>query len=510
MGLLQSLHGRPPQRSSTSGSPAASPGVFDCLLPAPLLPSAYQQRVARLAREALDAPPALSLEETLRQCIGFCYRVLPERAQHVCVSTVFADNPEEHQHNAPVYTALLVAWGEPGFEHLEVKCRAIAGTDVQFGKMPPSPFWSRKASTGDGRQAPCRALMHQLLAWFVALDDGDARKQLLQNMLLQLHEACYNCIGRHKEVFEYCMYDLMQAESEAEGEHCASSGGASGSRLHDAGPEGRLDVEVARKIVRRFAAQYLDKHKRAALHGTAISPLKFLYQGQYEVFENLDSHGASFWASALNEAFFPGLQLPFESIVELDKGWSWAARHFLPTMAQGADREALLRLSAPENLGRDWRQVTAGLRPSGRDARRLPGLTFSFGEYGFQQSLREAKRPNSPLREALAPYAVRFAEFMARPLLLKHCLRHACTSERWDLDIGPALAALAPEALGVDSAEGPRELRQRLFFGGPEGGGSLAPEDAKEDIEALAALLSSAGVEWASATAVAGASAEAL
>eukprot|EP00971_Amphidinium_carterae_P078401 1551047-Amphidinium_carterae.1 len=117
--------------------------------------------------------------------------------------------------------------------------------------------------------------------------------------------------------------------------------------------------ESVRSAVSSSVVQSELRHKRAALHAAILSPLKFLFQNKYEVFENIDSHGASFWVAVLSEAcsklshgsfclhmlciklkdhqscaevFFPGLQMPFESIVGLDGGWAWAAVDFLPFM----------------------------------------------------------------------------------------------------------------------------------------------------------------------------------
>lgn len=494
---MGSSHGRERTQKRVRGTSLthSARGTFESMHEE-LLPSLYHQRVALLAGEAATRPPAETLEATIRRCIAFCYGVTEEWAPHVRI-TAFADNPAEHQMNVPVYDTLLVAWGEPGFEALEVRCMPVHGTDVMYGHVVASPFWSRMVSAGahTGRAVPCRALIHQILHWFLCLEDGDARKQLLVNMLLQLHEACFNCIGRHKEVFEYCVYDL--AEAEAQGYAATFISRASlvspGSKEADVGA-----TEAARQVVRNFAARALDRHKRASLHAVVISPLKFLYQDKYEVFENLDSHGASFWAAVLTDAFFPGLEMPFESVVDLDGGWTWGAVDFLPAMLQGppSDQEALRLLSAPENLGGDWRRLTAKLRPSCPRPRRLPGLP-RCGEQQFRQALREAQREGSPLRLALEPYVARFAGLMAQPLLLRRCALQASISESWDLDLGPALASLSKEALGV--ALGPGPLRERLCLHGSVGHKVGHKEDAlaAADGEAMGALLRAAGVSWA-------------
>lgn len=100
-----------------------------------------------------------------------------------------------------------------------------------------------------------------------------------------MHEACYNCVGRHKEVFEYCIYDLMQAEEPV--------------------PICRGGTHSAQAVC-QHAAAFLDRHKRNALHAAFLSPLKFLFQRRYEVFENLEScmHNVCFASTVLRMDFF--------------------------------------------------------------------------------------------------------------------------------------------------------------------------------------------------------------
>ena len=45
----------------------------------------------------------------------------------------------------------------------------------------------------------------------------------------------------------------------------------------------------AMSIVKHHAEVFLDRHKRNALHAAFLSPLKYLFQDVYEIFENLDS-----------------------------------------------------------------------------------------------------------------------------------------------------------------------------------------------------------------------------
>jgi len=453
-----------------------------------VLPSLYQRRVQLLAVEALESPPTLPVEETLRDAIDFCYGGGRDWAPHVRV-TVYADNPVEHQSNVPVYSTLLCTWGVPGFEKEEVRCKPVEGTDVRSGRVTVSAFWSRRVLVR-GRPVLYRGLIHQLLHRFLILPDGDKRRQLLVNIILQLHEACYNCIGRHKEVFEYCIYDLIEAEAGEEPWPDAKqlAGYIGGDTAAPAAPVAD-PMESARATVRRHAAMFLDKHKRNALGAACLSPLKFLFQRCYEVFENIDSHGASFWASMLTIAFFPGLEMPFESIVELDTGWTWGAVHFLEQMRDGDARVALERFSAPENIGQDWRSLSVGLRPPRASRQRLPGLPFAFGEEGFRTALAEAKRPKSKLRLALRPYAERFARMMARDVLLHHCTLAAVSSVTWDAMLGPALSALSEDALGSPvSAE---DLRVALC-------GDVSDAAAIEvDTSSFERLLRAAGVPWA-------------
>eukprot|EP00928_Gymnodinium_smaydae_P029579 TRINITY_DN22234_c0_g1_i1.p1 TRINITY_DN22234_c0_g1~~TRINITY_DN22234_c0_g1_i1.p1 ORF type:complete len:462 (+),score=72.02 TRINITY_DN22234_c0_g1_i1:103-1488(+) len=440
-----------------------------------VLPSLYWRRLALLARDLFERPPREPLEQTLRGCIAFCYGVTREWAPHVRV-TVFADNPAEHQVNVPVYDVLLRTWSAPGFESTRIPCRAVPGTDVESGLVAANPFWSRTVAEA-ARALAYRDLVHGILEWFLALQDGDARKQLLVNILLQLHEACFNCIGRHKEVFEYCVYDLIDAET-------------TGPAVSEAGPEnglGASPTQAARQTVRRFADRFLDRHKRAALHAAILSPIKFLFQNHYEVYENLDSHGASFWVAVLC-AFFPGLEMPYESIEGLDKGWAWGAVDFLPAMREGDSKLALERLSNIECFDIDWRQRCKGLKPPQIPPGRIPGLTL-LGPSGFARAIAEVRRPGSALRRRLQPCVARFAAMVARPVLLRRCALNAVTSLAWESRDGPAFAALSEVALG--EALTPAALRERLV---PD---VSDPASIHVDVESFAMILRAAGVAWA-------------
>lgn len=446
-------------------------------LPEGTLPSLYQRRLEQLAQEVVDSPPPVPLEETLRQCVDFCYGGGLEWAPHVRV-TVYADNAAEHQANVPVYSTLLCTWGVPSFANEKIPCRNIAGTDVSSGYVTRSPFWSRSIRSLDrSRSVLHRELGHQLLHWFVSLDHNDKRKQLLVNIVLQLHEACYNCIGRHKEVFEYCIYDLLEAEM----------AGNVISSLPGVDDEARAGASA---VVQRHAGLFLDRHKRHALQASILSPLKFIFQKRYEVFENIDSHGASFWGSVLMAGCFGGLELPFESIVELDTGWTWAAVDFLPAMMQHSEtRAALERFMAPGNIGIDWRTLTEQqprLRPPSFSSRpaRLPGLPMLGG---FGSAVAEARRSRSTLHVALRPYADRFAQAMVLPVLLKQCALSAVGSVTWDAALGPALAVLSEDVFGTPL--GPADLRAALVD---------ATDAAKieVDTELFAKLLKAAGVPW--------------
>lgn len=470
-------------RAAASGSQGtASSSSSSLSLPTGIFPSLFQARVAELAADCLRSPLEESLEVTLRRCIAFCYFVTPEWAPHVRV-TVFADNPSEHQLNVPVYDALLVTWGVPGSSSTKVTCKPIAGTDVQRGVVVANPYWQRRVRVEAG-QVHQRTLIHRLLHWFVELDDSDPRKQMLVNIILQLHEACFNCIGRHKEVFEYCVYDLLEAE--ALGPPSSSPESKAGvPAVHAALGD---EVQRARRAVCRHANAFLDRHKRDALHSAVLSPLKFLFQHIYEVFENLDSHGASFWSAVFQEVFFPGLQLPYESIVELDKGWTWAASDFLPLMQFGPGKTALDRFSAVDNLGLDWRTVARGLRPPAGHRRLLPGLP-GYSVEDFRYALEAAKRPGTALHRSLVPYAERFASFFTEEVLLRRWALQAVASPRWDNELGPALSSLSEEAWGTKLRA--EEVRDRLC--------DCSGVDIKVDSSAACALLGAAGVSWAPA-----------
>ncbi|CAJ1383274.1 unnamed protein product [Effrenium voratum] len=394
-------------------------------LPVELQASQYKQRVTRLVEEAQKSPPSESLDVTLRRCIAFCYSVTTEWAPFVRV-TVFADNSAEHQLNVPVHSTLLTCLGEPGFETEEVPCKAVPGTDVQFGHVRPSLFWTRRVAC----RVPLRSLAHIYLKWFADLEDTDERKQLLVNILLQMHEACYNCVGRHKEVFEYCIYDLMQAEEPV--------------------PICRGGTHSAQAVC-QHAAAFLDRHKRNALHAAFLSPLKFLFQRRYEVFENLDSHGASFWVAILR-SFNSDLDMPFENIEELDMGWIWGAVDFLPHMQSSPACTALHRFSQPENLGLDWRMLTKDLPKPQALPGRFRGLPARPGPDGFKEALRRVQQPHH--RDVFRSYVRRFVNFFDQEVLLRCWALSAVSSVRWDAELGPALAEL--------DGKPPQELRLEL------------------------------------------------
>lgn len=440
-------------------------------LPEALRASRYQRRVKQLADEVCTSPRDESLEMTLKRCIAFCYDVTVDWAPFVRV-TVFADNVNEHQLNVPVYHSLLVCFGEPDSLREQVKCKAVPGTDVQDGLVKPSVFWTRKIP--GQRSMPFRALAHALLGFFVDLEDKDPRKQLLVNILLQMHEACYNCVGRHKEVFEYCVYDLLDAERQL------------------INPDGLVpsDQQQAMALVRQHAEIFLDKHKRNALHAAYLSPLKYLFQDIYEIFENLDSHGASFWVAML-KTFFPDLDMPFEDIEQLDIGWTWGAIDFLPMTSHGSAKLALRRFSDPANLSLDWRTVTRDL-PRNRSFEgfgalgapylgRFRGLPFRPGPAGFKEALRRI-RQQPATQKAFLPYVERFTSFFQPSILLQRWTFFALSSDRWAAELCPALQRLRSETSGASAVEDLRE--------------ELCSADGEVNLDVATSLLGLAQVPW--------------
>eukprot|EP00812_Abedinium_dasypus_P009482 NODE_3170_length_820_cov_224.341176.p1 GENE.NODE_3170_length_820_cov_224.341176~~NODE_3170_length_820_cov_224.341176.p1 ORF type:complete len:220 (-),score=64.49 NODE_3170_length_820_cov_224.341176:143-706(-) len=186
--------------------------------------------------------------------------------------------------------------------------------------------------------------------------------------------------------------------------------------------------------------------------------------------------------------------MPFESIVELDTGWTWGAVDFLPAMTQGSARLALERFSDVANINRDWRSLTSDLQPPPKVSRMgrlpaLPGLPGRYGPQGFKSAILEARRPNSQLWRALQPYGARFAKLMERPVLLQCFGLAAVASVAWDASLGPALAALSSQALGKRST--PAELREKIC------GNVTDAAEIKVDIDTVARLLAAAGVPWA-------------
>eukprot|EP00929_Paragymnodinium_shiwhaense_P009550 TRINITY_DN113765_c0_g1_i1.p1 TRINITY_DN113765_c0_g1~~TRINITY_DN113765_c0_g1_i1.p1 ORF type:complete len:490 (-),score=83.07 TRINITY_DN113765_c0_g1_i1:126-1595(-) len=459
----------------------------DCLLgplPSGSGPSAYQRIRNKVAKAVVDDPPPEPLERTLRRCISFCYGGDLDWAPHVRV-TVYAEHPTEIQTNMPVYSTLLRAWGVPGFEEATIACKPVVGTDVQGGQVITNAFWQQWVDCGENKVL-YRSMAHQMLFWFINLADVDPRKQMLVNLLLQLHEACFNCIGRHREVFEYCIHDFIEAR-DLEGPALI---------VGDEHPSAGLGLAGTYQI-RRFAEMFLDRHKKNALHAAFISPLKYLYQYEYDVFENLDSHGVAFWVAMLTGAFFPDLQMPFETIVGMDPGWTWGSVDFLPMMRHGDARLALERFTAIEHLGCHWRTLASGLKPPNeRSCFRpmLPGLfpgPALLGANGFQAALQKAKQSGSCVRRGLCPYAARFAGFMTRPTLLRCCALAMLGSASWDDVLAPALSELSDAALGEKIS--PEAMRDRICDT------CVDAAAIRIDEAAIAHLLGAAGVAWAAA-----------
>eukprot|EP00913_Durusdinium_trenchii_P032200 g30152.t1 len=135
---------------------------------------------------------------------------------------------------------------------------------------------------------------------------------------------------------------------------------------------------------------------------------------------------------------------------------------------EGSGSVALARFSDPKHLGQDWRTLTRDLRPprwAGDALRRI--------------------RQQPALQRAFACYIDRFTSFFTPAVLLQRWAYYTVTSERWDMELGPALVALRGErSCGVET--GADQLREEL-----------CSTEGQVNLSVASALLEAAGVSWA-------------
>jgi len=345
------------------------------LEPAPWLVNSY-------FRDFLTSFPIRSFTQEervdiLTKAIAFAYLCAEEDVPGRRVTT-FSDNIEETQFNVPILQTILVTLDIDST--LIVRCKPIRGTDVSFGMVQKSEFYSRKLKGGTYGD-----LVIGILDWYVKLAEDDPNKQLLTNHVLQLHEACFNCIGRHKEVLEYLIQDTMLAMQPT---------------LDISRPNSGNGLFIT--LFRRF----LDRMKIMVLDLTIINPLKYIFRDKYSVYENLDNHGRSFWSAIAERT---GIAMPYDDIQDVDTGWSWGAYNFWNSLPP----EAQIIYTDPNNIGKNWTDLCKNLPP-------LTGYPPFFGSfYGVTLSQFMLLIP----RSQAAPYERRFSELLSTGNVLhRFCL----------------------------------------------------------------------------------------
>ncbi|KAJ9448342.1 hypothetical protein DIPPA_10068 [Diplonema papillatum] len=284
--------------------------------------------------------------EIFRDLITSVYALPDASDASTMTATIHADNPAETQHDVPVYPVLMItiAHADPAaFGSFEI-C-AVPGTDIASGAPAACPFYSKT------RNGVCyRSLLLFMLREVHAKDASRA-----VNAFLQTVEACFNCVGRHKEVFEYVVRayadtvhrpeKVARGAALHEGEHdsthgrlsiasdgCSRSVGSSptsdssllNNRSLENAPFPVSPVKPCNAPLRAFFQQWLDGYKIQALYASIVNPLLFATADNYSVFENIESHGSSFWGSVIQSAL--GIPMPLQDIRALDSGWTWAAR----------------------------------------------------------------------------------------------------------------------------------------------------------------------------------------
>eukprot|EP00754_Rhynchopus_humris_P018558 Rhum_TRINITY_DN14605_c7_g1::Rhum_TRINITY_DN14605_c7_g1_i3::g.103756::m.103756 len=403
------------------------------------------------------------------------YDVANDAAAAVLRADIVADNPDETQTQVPVFDSLCVSVLR---ERRVVQVTPVPGTDVDAGFVTPSAFYAQRmlvphgARTKRDADSPptsptkakrrvhvsyAQALLHVMGTMLEALQEweasgcqGDDPCPRFTDYFLQVLEACFNCVGRHKEAFEHIVrgyIEMRQREAD-----CASA------IERDAASEKTGAVKM------HFGA-WLDAYKIHALRAAVIDPLLFLLRHRYDVWENIESHGMSFWSTIVEAAL--DIPMPLERLGSLDTGWGWGARFVDDDKELHAE---VLRRCA-ENVGVGWRCALRGLaspkRPADMPAR------MHVESYCTLQDVSDAvrgERLGSTVRQELAPALQRFAAHLSAERIAKRFTLHLIN--RLDT-MPPCVQALQPTQY-LDATD---------------------PEDVQYDMDGLFSMLASVGVQ---------------
>ena len=405
------------------------------------------------------------------------YNVADDAAAAALRADVVADNPDETQTQVPVFDSLCVSVLR---ERRVVQVTPVPGTDVDAGYVTPSTFYAQRmlvphgARTKRDADSPptsptkakrrvhvsyAQALLHVMGAMLEALQEWEASGcegadpcPRFTDYFLQVLEACFNCVGRHKEAFELIVRGYIEMrQRQRDGAACSDS---------------TLQANaVATRHVRLHFGAWLDAYKIHALRAAVIDPLLFLLRHRYDVWENIESHGMSFWSTIVEAAL--DIPMPLERLGSLDTGWGWGARF----VDDEKDLHAEVLRRCAENVGVGWRSALRGLASPKRPAD-MP-VRMHVESYGTLQDISDAvrgERLGSTVRQELAPTLQRFAAHLSAERIAKRFTLHLIN--RSD-SLPPCVQALQPTQY-LDATD---------------------PEDVQYDMDGLFSMLASVGVQ---------------
>ena len=428
-----------------------------------LEPSRYHRTLRRLADDFCGAEASAQwADDILLRAIERVYE-LPRDSAHDSArklhAALRADNPEEDQEDFHVFGMLAVTvLNRP----LTVRVpNDIAGTDTYDGHAAFSLFYRRRLH-GGGACTYAQALLHVMGAMLEALQEWEASGcegadpcPRFTDYFLQVLEACFNCVGRHKEAFELIVRGYIEMRQGVTDRVSATE---------------RDAVSEKTGAVKMHFSAWLDAYKIHALRAAVIDPLLFLLRHRYDVWENIESHGMSFWSTIVEAAL--DIPMPLERLGSLDTGWGWGARF----VDDEKDLHAEVLRRCAENVGVGWRSALRGLKAPRKGAdvpkllkmNNLPVDIYFEDMPEFVDYLSEQRLP-SQILEKLASTLQRFAAHLSAERIAKRFTLHLIN--RSD-SLPPCVQALQPTQY-LDATD---------------------PEDVQYDMDGLFSMLASVGV----------------
>ena len=290
---------------------------------------AYEEELENIAR--LTLATSIDEEETVKKIIKKVYS--SPTAEEV-ISDIVADNVEETQYSIKPLDVFMVVLLDSS--NYTASAKPIWGTDVSSGMVSQSEFYLKTktvttVSTSGQTNIQVRVAYSNIVLFILNFLYINEAPQLT-NCFLQVLEATFNCVARHKEVFEYLIVTFM----------IVSQSGT---------PEGVVSNSELSRVFR----MWIDVYKKQALFASIINPMLFLFKNCYSVYENLESHGVSFWSSVIETVL--DIPMPFEMIPDLDKGWTWSA-YSLNESNPLVKKAVTLCLSC---VNTNWKVATSGI-----------------------------------------------------------------------------------------------------------------------------------------------------